>query len=144
MMAHKGSGSIAPLIINLATMLWSAVLPSGTPQRRSVRFGGSMHIKGEKNGMASPHIHNSKIGLSQFPSRTNFCIYTYSLPLHYFLQIESIMAHYIRPLHFHLHTSLILLLHRLSYSSPSSYSNTSIHLLCFYFVIYYSFFLRPI
>ena len=50
-------------------------------------------------------------------------------------QIQSLTVHYIRPVHFHLHTSLILLPHSLSYSSPSSYSNTSLLLLCLYFVI---------
>lgn len=51
------------------------------------------------------------------------------------LQTQSLMAHYMRPAHFHLHTSLILLPHSLSYSSPSSYSNTSLPLLSLYFVI---------
>ena len=50
-------------------------------------------------------------------------------------QIQSLMAHYIHPLRFHLHTSLILLLHCLSYSSPFSYSDTSIHLLCLFVIL---------
>jgi len=49
--------------------------------------------------------------------------------------LQSLMAHYKRPPHFHLHTSLILLFHCPTYSSPSSYSNNSILLLCIYFVI---------
>jgi hypothetical protein len=88
--------------------------------------------------MERPHPTQVTAKSRSFPSPlyNELLLYLHLFPPTTLLsQIQSLMAHYIHPLRFHLHTSFILLLHCLSYSSPSSYSNTSIHLLCLHFVI---------
>ena len=136
--------------MNLATILWSDSSPGrytpGYAPEAVCTFWriyvGSMYINAEKNGVASPHARNSKIPV--FPNSPLYrtSVFTH-IPSHYFTfsatephgTLQSLMAHYKRPPHFHLHTSLILLFHCPTYSSPSSYSNNSILLLCIYFVI---------